>query len=172
MAPNTNVFITGGNRGLGKGLVERFLAKPNHTVIASTRNPENESSKALSNLAKGENSKLIVVKLNVNVEGDHAEALKTLGKEGIDSLDIVIANAGISDEHPFVNELKISDLQRHIETNVYGVVYLYQATLPLLKKSPSPKWITMGSSAGALEVNLPPSDLILMTRAKENIVRI
>ena len=34
MAP-TIVLVTGGNRGLGQGLVKRFLAQPNHVSTQS-----------------------------------------------------------------------------------------------------------------------------------------
>lgn len=37
--PPTIVLITGANRGLGKGLLKRYLALPNHTVIAANRDP-------------------------------------------------------------------------------------------------------------------------------------
>lgn len=42
-------------------------------------------------------------------------------------------------------------MQKHSETNVFGFVWLFQATLPLLKKSTKdPKWVSMGSSAAFL----------------------
>lgn len=41
MAPTT-VLISGANRGLGKGLVERYLARENHTVVATVRDPRGE----------------------------------------------------------------------------------------------------------------------------------
>lgn len=151
MAP-TIVLITGASRGLGRGLAERFLAKPNHVVVAANRDPNGETSRALQDLPKGEGSRLIIVKLDSAVEADTIEAVKTLEAQGIDSLDIVVANAGISEVYPAVSAVNASDLQRHITINVLGVIWLYQAVLPLLRKSPDPKWVTMGSSAGSLEV--------------------
>ncbi|KAF4628881.1 hypothetical protein G7Y89_g9268 [Cudoniella acicularis] len=139
MAP-TIVLVSGANRGLGKGLVEIYLSKPDHIVITANRNPEHPTSKALSHLPTGPGTQLIVVKTDAKVEADPFEAVKKLTTEhSIDHIDLVIANAGVSYIYPKVSELKISDLQAHIEPNVYGVVWLYQATLPLLLKSKNPK---------------------------------
>ena len=149
MAP-TVVLISGANRGLGKGLLELYLAKPEHTVIAFNRDPSHASSKALSELPTGSGSKLIVVKSDATVETDPLEAVKELEKQGIDHLDLVIANAAVGSIYPFVKDIKIVDLQAHLEANVFGVVMLYQATRPLLLKAETPKYVTMGSSAGCL----------------------
>lgn len=153
MAPTT-VLITGAGRGLGRGLAQRFLAKPDHVVIAANREPNGATSTALQGLPKGEGSRLIIVKLDSAVEADATEAVKSLKTQGVDALDIVVANAGISEVHPAVSEVNASDLQKHITVNVLGVVWLYQAVLPLLRRSQDPKWVTMGSGAGALEVGL------------------
>lgn len=155
MAP-TVVLITGASRGLGRGLAQRFLAKPDHVVIAANRDPSGATSTALQDLPKSEGSRLIIVKLDSAVEADAIEAVKTLETQGIDSLDIVVANAGISEVYPAVSAMNASDLQRHITINVLGVIWLYQAVLPLLRRSLNPKWVTMGSSAGALEVGFFP----------------
>ncbi|KAI1379822.1 hypothetical protein F4677DRAFT_295891 [Hypoxylon crocopeplum] len=153
----TVVLITGANRGLGKGLLERYLALPNHTVIAANRNPVHQTSKALADLPKGDGSRLIVVKLDAVVEQDAFRAVKELQEShGIDHLDVVIANAGVSYIWPSVADVKISDLQAHIEPNVYGVVTLYQATRTLLRKSSrEPMFVPMGSTAGAIARQLP-----------------
>ncbi|KAJ7449396.1 hypothetical protein B0H11DRAFT_2202080 [Mycena galericulata] len=148
MAP-TIIFIT--------GLVERYLAQPNHIVIAGNRNPAHPTSQALADLPKGEGSRLIVVKIDASVEQDAFDAVKELTeKHGIEYLNVVIANAGVSQVWPSVVDLKIADLKAHIEPNVYGVVALYQATRPLLRKSPTePIFSPMGSTAGLL-ANQPP----------------
>ncbi|KAK0129241.1 hypothetical protein ONS95_001176 [Cadophora gregata] len=148
---STIVLISGANRGIGKGLLELYLAKPNHTVIAANRDPENAGSKALSNLTTGTESHLIIVKVDGSVENDALEAVQALSSQGIDHIDIVIANAGVSYAWPKVSELKIEDLQGHLVPNVFGVVRLYQATLPLLLKASKPKFGTIGSTAGCLE---------------------
>lgn len=150
---STTVLISGANRGLGKGLLELYLAKPNHTVIAANRDPENAASKGLANLPTGSGSRLIVVKVDASVEIDALAAVKTLATEGIDHIDLVIANAGVSYIWPKVSNLKIEDLQGHLVPNVFGVVWLYQATLPLLLKASKPKFATIGSIAGCLEVS-------------------
>ncbi|KAG8157440.1 hypothetical protein KVR01_012824 [Diaporthe batatas] len=153
----TVILITGGNRGLGEGLVRRYLAQPNHTVIAGNRNPAHPTSKALSELPVGDGSKLIVVKIDATVHQDAFDAVKELEeKHGIEYLDIVIPNAGISNIWPPVLDLKLEDLKAHTEPNVYGFISLYQATRALLKKSTKgPQLIPMGSNGGDL-TNQPP----------------
>lgn len=154
MAP-TIVLISGANRGLGKGLTERYLARDDHTVVAAVRDPDHPTSKALADLPKGKQSRLVVVKIDSTAETDALEAAAQLPAQGIDRLDLVIANAGVARSFPKVSEVEIAEIQAHITPNVFGVVWLYQATLPLLQKSAQPKWVTMGSTAGQLEVRLP-----------------
>ena len=151
MATNTTVLITGANRGIGKGLLEYYLAKPNHTVIAANRDPAHTTSKALHDLRKGSGSSVIVVKVESSNATDPARAVAELeSTHGVTHLDLVIANAGICQIWPRVSELNVWDLQRHLDINVYGVVWLFQAVLPLLNKAPAPKWVSMSSSAGSL----------------------
>jgi NAD(P)-dependent dehydrogenase (short-subunit alcohol dehydrogenase family) len=152
MSP-TIVLISGANRGLGKGLLQIYLAKPNHIVIAANRDPSHATSKSLFDLPTGTGSRLIIVKTDASIESDPFNAVKQLATQGIDHLDLEIANAGVSYIWPKVSELKITDLQAHLMPNVFGVVWLYQATLPLLLMSKSPKWVSLGSSAGWLEVS-------------------
>lgn len=147
----TTVLISGANRGLGKELLARYLARPNHIAIAANRDPENATSKALAKLPKGQGSRLIIVKLDASIEADSARAVRQLISQGIGHLDIVIANAGVSYAWPKVSDVKTEDLQGHLIPDLFGVIWLYQATFPLLKKSMDPKWITIGSVAGKLE---------------------
>ena len=60
------VLISGANRGIGKGLVQQYLEKPNHVVIAANRDPA--ASKPLNDLKTGSGSRLIIVKVNASVE--------------------------------------------------------------------------------------------------------
>ena len=154
MSP-TIVLISGANRGLGKGLLKRYLARTNHIVVAANRDPEHATSKELTDVAKGTGSRLVVVKLDGGSDSDALEAIKELAKQGIDYLDLVIANAGVSYAFGKVSDIKIAEIQGHIEPNVYGVVRLYQAMLPLFRKSPNSKWVTIGSTAGSIVVGLP-----------------
>ncbi|KAL1869376.1 hypothetical protein Daus18300_005588 [Diaporthe australafricana] len=167
----TVVLITGGNRGLGEGLVKRYLALPKHTVIAGNRNPAHPTSKALWDLPVAAGSKLIVVKIDATVHQDAFDAVKELeGKHGIGHLDIVIANAGICNAWPSVFDLKLSDLKAHEEANVYGFISLYQASRALLKKSnEGPQLISMGSNAGDLAKQPPiPNSAYGPTKAALN----
>ncbi|KAI1807859.1 NAD(P)-binding protein [Daldinia bambusicola] len=149
MAP-TIVLITGTNRGIGKGLLGFYLAKPNHLVIAANRDPEHPSSKALLELPRAEGTSLIVVKIDATVRTDPQEAVETLRSQGIDHIDILIANAGIALSWPKVRDVDTDEIQKHIVTNVYGFLWLFQAFYPVLKNAHKPIWVTIGSSAAFL----------------------
>ncbi|KAH7131770.1 hypothetical protein B0J13DRAFT_508855 [Dactylonectria estremocensis] len=150
----TIVLVTGANRGIGKGLLQQYLSKPNHTVVAAVRDPSHATSKGLADLQKGVGSSLVVVKLDVTVQTDAGEAVKQLEAQGIDHLDVVIANAGVCYAWPKVSELTVKEIEGHYVPNVYGLIWTYQATLPLLNKSKSGKWITIGSCSAWLENQL------------------
>lgn len=173
MSSNTVVLITGVNRGkypsgslflltmraddsllfegLGKGLLETYLARPNHTVIGAVRDPSAATATSLHDLPKGPSSTLIIVKIDSTSETDAHAAVKELeSAHGIRSLDLVIANAGILKGFPRVEAVQPSDMKEHYQVNVIAPVLLFQATLPLLQKSTMPKFVTIGSSAGSI----------------------
>jgi norsolorinic acid ketoreductase len=160
MAP-TVVLITGANRGIGRGLLELYLARPNHTVIAAVRDPDHTTAKELPALPTGEGTSLITVKLDLTVPSDPAAAVKELSaKHGIDHIDILVANAGIALKWVKVSEVTTDDLQKHVDVNVFGFVLLFQAFQPVLQKAKDPKWVTIGSSAAFLTVS-PAATLII-----------
>lgn len=148
---NTIYLITGASRGIGRGLVETFLSRSNTTVIAAVREPVGASSQSLQLLHKGESSRLITLKVDSNSPTDPAVAVEILQREqGIDHLDVVIANAGISEDFSPVHEVPIPVLRQHVEVNGYGPIYLYQAIYPLLKKSKKPMFVGIGSPMGSI----------------------
>jgi norsolorinic acid ketoreductase len=94
---------------------------------------------------------------NVNAN-DPGEAVKKIEAEGITSLDVVIANAGISGAYGRIDALKVDDMRNMFEINTLPVVSLFQAVYPLLKKSKDPKFVaisTNGASIVDMEENIP-----------------
>ncbi|KAI1178199.1 hypothetical protein F4777DRAFT_538840 [Nemania sp. FL0916] len=150
--PQTNVLITGANRGLGRELVQRYLALPNHTVIAANRDPQASNSQSLSTLPKGTGSVLIVVQYDAGVEASAFAVAKELREEhGIAHLDVVIPNAAIVKQYVLAREVRREDILEHVEVNVLSVISLFQATRDLLKAAPGePIFAPMGSGAGSL----------------------
>ncbi|KIN08488.1 hypothetical protein OIDMADRAFT_107814 [Oidiodendron maius Zn] len=149
---STIVLIIGANRGLGKGLLKLYLAKPYHTIVAGVRNPHHSTSKALAKLPKAERTSLLIIEIESTVETDAADRMNQLTSQGINRIDILIANAGTAYIWPKVSEVRVEDMRKHIDVNVYGIIWLYQATLPLLKKAKSLIWVSLGMSAAYLTV--------------------
>nr|D7PI11.1 RecName: Full=Short chain dehydrogenase gsfK; AltName: Full=Griseofulvin synthesis protein K [Penicillium aethiopicum]ADI24951.1 GsfK [Penicillium aethiopicum] len=145
------VLITGGNRGLGKGLVATYLSTPDTTVIATVRDPS--KCESLSALPKALGSNLLLVKLEVTSKDSITTAIGTLDTHNIGSIDVVIANAGISGPTSSLAEAPVSELQRYIDVNAYGPFELFKAVLPLLRSSNSgnkAKFVCISSAGGSL----------------------
>jgi norsolorinic acid ketoreductase len=128
-------FITGANRGIGKGFTSTLLQRPHTTVVAAVRDVA-KSTPILNSLPKAADSKLIVVKLDSQVESDAADAVLQLQKDhGITSLDVVIANAGIAHSGSTIAENSAEAVREHFNVNTIGPILLFQAVKPLLKES-------------------------------------
>lgn len=62
----------------------------------------------------------------------------------------MIANAGISENWPRVEDVDLGSMEKHYAVNVIGVAGLFKVVLPLLNASPKAKFVTLGSSAGVI----------------------
>ncbi|KAM5343775.1 hypothetical protein ACJ41O_012312 [Fusarium nematophilum] len=153
MTTQTTVLVTGGNRGIGKGFVKTFLSRPSTTVAVAVRNPEHPTSKSLDELPKGDGSRLILVKLDSSITSDAGEAVAMLQKEhGIQSLDVVIANAGIALGGKTVRKSPVENIQQHLVVNAIAPITLFQATADLLQasKSGNPIFVAISTLIGSL----------------------
>ncbi|KAF2259786.1 putative aflatoxin biosynthesis ketoreductase nor-1 [Lojkania enalia] len=148
MATNTVYLVTGAARGLGKAFVETYLARPNNTVVAAVRNVGTADS--LKQLTVGEGSKLIIVGLDAADPEAAKKAVAELQAQGIDKLDVVIANAGISTSFDPIATVPFEAVKQHVEVNGYGPLLLFQAVLPLLEKSSNPKFAALGTPMASI----------------------
>jgi norsolorinic acid ketoreductase len=147
-------LITGANRGIGLGFTSALLQRPNTTVIAAVRDVA-KSAPALESLPKASGSKLILVKLDAASESDPADAVAQLkSKHNITSIDIVIANAGISHSGGTIATTSPAALNEHIAINLTGPILLFQATKPLLRASTSGNPIFLGISTALASMGL------------------
>ncbi|KAJ5588092.1 Short-chain dehydrogenase/reductase SDR [Penicillium hordei] len=138
---NTVVLVTGTSRGIGRTLVETFLLRPKHTVIASVRDTAADYVKELEALSKADGSRLQLVKIESSNSGDPAAAIKDL--TDIDHIDVVVANAGGAGEKGVIPLDVVSpEIMTDVFTvNALGPLALYQAVKPLLEKSHAPNAI-------------------------------
>ncbi|KAM0283137.1 hypothetical protein ACHAQH_002618 [Verticillium albo-atrum] len=145
MSSTTNVLITGVGRGLGRGFLTTYLARPNHIVIGSIRDLNSVTAKELQSIAPATGTRLILVKIESTSTTDPAEAIRHLEAEGIDKLDIVIANAGITGTHGGLETIDPVEFQKVLLVNTVGPTVLFNAVQPLLDRAEDPKWVSIST---------------------------
>ncbi|XP_015673063.1 uncharacterized protein LOC107288911 [Protobothrops mucrosquamatus] len=131
-----SVLVTGSNRGLGLGLVKRFLELPcpPKWVFATTRDMEAEKSKELREMAC-KYLNLVVLQLDVTKPESIQAALKEVQKcVGEGGLTILYNNAGTWDFNDLQTE-NAKDMMRVYSVDTIGPLLMSQAFLPLLKKA-------------------------------------
>ena len=148
--PQTIALITGCNRGIGRTLLSTYLSRPSTTAIALVRDPDHPSSQSLTSLHSGKGSKLIVLPYDASSPDSAKEAINALRTgHKITYLDVVVANSGINAFHgPSITATE-ADFVDHLKVNTIGPVLLFSATLPLLEKSPKPKFFAISSELGS-----------------------
>ncbi|KAJ0415699.1 hypothetical protein BJY00DRAFT_304726 [Aspergillus carlsbadensis] len=155
MSDSTIVLITGVARGLGKALAEFYLARPNHTVLGTVRDPAAATAQALlssSTTTAAAGSKLHLLKLSATHAPDYTSLTASIKSLEITHLDIVIANSGISCSPTPLATIAPESLLTGYDVNTVGTLRLWQATRELLQKSKrGPKWVSMSSGAGSIE---------------------
>ncbi|PNY28623.1 Short-chain dehydrogenase/reductase SDR [Tolypocladium capitatum] len=163
MVGNTVYVVTGGNRGLGLGLVKSLLARPSTTVVASIRNTDAAASlKADSTaLTLGAGSVLHIMQLNFNT-AIQPEKVRDIFDAAVgtsvDHVDVLINNAAWCTSMTPAAETSADDLRISFESNTIAPLMVFQAFWPLLQKAAAtPKVIMMTSSLGGISMQEPLS---------------
>lgn len=142
--------VTGGNRGLGLETC-RQLAKKGMGVILTSR--DEAKGKAAVEKLQAEGLDVTYQSLDVT-NADSIDRLAQFIKSNFGRLDILVNNAGVvldsSELDGSAFNLKISTLQKTLETNTFGPLLLCQALVPLMKEHNYGRVVNVSSGAGQL----------------------
>lgn len=145
----TITVITGASRGLGRAAARHLATVEGHLVVATGRNVEElETLRSKLQLA---GHTVECHRLDVTDDPSVA-ALRDWLKERFGRVDVLINNAGIGID-PFsmsLLELPLDTLRTTLETNLFGVLRVTQALLPLMRASRAGRVVNVSSGMGQL----------------------
>lgn len=130
-------LVTGANKGIGREIARRLVAE-GMTVYLGARDATRGQEAADAVGAR-------FVRLDVTDEEQVAKAVA-----GIDRLDVLVNNAGVAIWGTEVPDLDAAELRTTFEVNVFGVVTVTRACVPLLRQSPAGRIVNMSSPLGSL----------------------
>ncbi|MFF2554417.1 SDR family NAD(P)-dependent oxidoreductase [Nocardia sp. NPDC058058] len=139
----TTTLITGANKGLGFETARQLVAA-GHTVYIGSRDAE-RGRRAASSLGAR------TVVLDVTDDASVEAAAERIEADG--GLDVLINNAGIDVEGNGaleIGEITADMMRKVFDTNVFGVVRMLHAFLPLLHRSAAPVVVNVSSSLASM----------------------
>jgi NAD(P)-dependent dehydrogenase (short-subunit alcohol dehydrogenase family) len=156
-------LVTGANKGIGLQIA-KDLAPHGFTVLVGSRNSERGETAAKSVAADAR-----ALQLDVTNQDSISAAAERIRSE-FGRLDVLVNNAGIAhlgkpgaSLEEIVNSGRASiasldEVRAVFETNVFGVIAVTQAMLPLLRAAPAARIVNVSSSAGSLTLNADPAN--------------
>ena len=142
---NRNIFITGATSGIGKETAYAF-AKNGDNVILCARNGEKlKEIKIDIDRKYGTNAYVFI--LDVSKYNDVVKTVKKV-MEDVKKVDVLINNAGLALGLEKFQDYNISDIERMIDTNIKGLLYVTREVIPNMVKNNKGHIINIGSTAG------------------------
>lgn len=148
-------LVTGANQGVGFQIA-KALADNGYIVYVGSRNLDN-GEKAAAEIG----GKAHAILLDVTLESTISAAVELIEKES-GRLDLLVNNAAISHagkpgrtleeitEDGRASTASLDEVRAVWETNVFGVIAITQAALPLLRKSSAARIVNVSSGLGSL----------------------
>jgi NAD(P)-dependent dehydrogenase (short-subunit alcohol dehydrogenase family) len=157
-------LVTGANQGIGLQIAKELAAK-DFTVLVGSRDLARgrDAAKTIAGDARA-------LQLDVTDRASIAAAAEWIRREP-GRLDVLVNNAAISNtrktqlglslqEYAKVSRpsnASLDEVRAVWETNVFGVLAVYQAMLPLLREAPAARIVNVSSGVGSLGRNSDPS---------------
>ncbi|MBV8863390.1 MAG: SDR family NAD(P)-dependent oxidoreductase, partial [Mycobacterium sp.] len=155
-------LVTGANQGVGLQVAKELVAN-GLTVLLGSRGFDRGLA-----AAKEIGPDAIALQLDVTDAASIATAAERIRKE-VGRLDLLVNNAGISNTTKGNRSLReyaqtsrpsnasLDEMRAVWETNVFGVLAVYQAMLPLLRESSDARIVNVSSGVGSLTTNADPA---------------
>jgi NAD(P)-dependent dehydrogenase (short-subunit alcohol dehydrogenase family) len=142
---NRVALVTGANRGIGKEIA-RGLLRRGMTVLLGARDPARGRAAAAELAIDGE---AIFLPLDVTDEWSIGVAAAAI-EDHHGRLDVLVNNAGVAATRDLPSEVTAEAMRLVYETNVFGIVAVIHAMLPLLKRSAAGRIVNVSSLRGSL----------------------
>ncbi|MHC1704666.1 MAG: SDR family NAD(P)-dependent oxidoreductase [Tenuifilaceae bacterium] len=160
-----NIIITGASRGIGFDTAKRFASTGDNIIIAIARNES--KLRDLKNACIRENiqAHLYPIVFDLETSDSIEESLLPKIKQIVNSVDILINNAGLLFNKPF-EKLTNSDISRMIQLNLIAPAKLIKSLLPIMNK---PSHIINISSMGGFQGSQKFPGLSIYSASKAGI---
>ena len=155
-------LVTGANQGVGLQVAKELVAN-GVTVLVGSRSFERGEA-AAKKIGPG----AIALQVDVTDRASINAAAESIRKE-FGRLDLLVNNAAISNtckgdlslqEYAKItlpSNVSLDEVRAVWETNVFGVLAVYQAMLPLLRESSDARVVNVSSGVGSLTTNADPA---------------
>jgi len=163
MRDNPVALVTGANKGIGLQIA-KDLAVHGLTVLVGSRDLEKGET-----AAQRVDADARAVQLDVTDQTSIAAAAGRIRAE-FGRLDVLVNNAGVTHagqpgrslpemvQAGRLSVASLDELRAVWETNVFGVVAVTQALLPLLREAPAGRVVNISSGGGSLTLNADPQN--------------
>ncbi|OKI81345.1 SDR family oxidoreductase [Streptomyces sp. CB02414] len=138
--------VTGANKGIGRAVAHR-LAVLGFRVYLGAR--DESRGLAAERELRADGLDVRFLRLDVTDESSVERAAKRVEEE-TGHLDALVNNAGVGGPPVPPSLTPLSEVRRTYETNVFGVIAVTNAMLPLLRKSPAGRIVNVSSVLGSL----------------------
>jgi NAD(P)-dependent dehydrogenase (short-subunit alcohol dehydrogenase family) len=148
----TIALITGANKGIGLETARQLGAR-GITVLAGVR--DEERGRAAERALHADGAEARFVRLDVTDPRSVRQAAGWIDKE-YGRLDILVNNAGIARGGP-PSQTDLDAMREVYEVNVFGVIMVTNAMLPLLRRSPAARIVNVSSEVGSITSMTDPA---------------
>jgi NAD(P)-dependent dehydrogenase (short-subunit alcohol dehydrogenase family) len=151
-------LVTGANKGIGLETVRQLAKQGVHVILAAR---DGAKGSAAANKLAAERLEVESLVLDVNDAASIAAAVQAVGATH-GHLDILINNAGvgIQDGTQKVSQQKLDTWRKTFDTNVFGLIAVTQAFMPLLEKSSAARIVNLSSILGSIALHADPKSPI------------
>lgn len=137
-------LVTGGSRGIGRGIALAFAEAGADVAIGYRR----DQGAALATVAEIEARGRRGVAFAADVRDYAAVAgMVKAAHDALGGLDVVVANAGVATRFEPLHEVEVGYWQRVVDTDLNGVFYTLHAAIPVLRARGSGVILTISSIA-------------------------
>jgi NAD(P)-dependent dehydrogenase (short-subunit alcohol dehydrogenase family) len=144
----TVTLITGANKGLGLETARRLIALGHMVYLGARDRSKGEAA------AQRLGARFVPIDVTDDASVTGAAAWIAAQKTG---LDVLINNAGIAGDRIAPADTTAEHMRRVFETNVFGVVRVTHAALPLLRASKAAVIVNVSSGLGSCAAVMDPS---------------